>query len=178
MTASRAPCAGAAERRLNCRSTRHARFAARLLRSGCCGARGSRDLFHRCEGGQSTLIVTPDRHSLLIDTGWAGNGTGFNPGNPHAARDANRIVAAARDAGIRRIDYLYITHFHTDHDGGVKELSQLMPIVSFIDHGAPSNGALSGDDDTKKAFDAYAKVRAKGTALRTSSWGSIAVRRY
>ena len=118
------------------------------------------------EGGQSTLIVTPDRHSLLIDTGWAGNGQGFNPGNPHDARDANRIVAAARDAGIKRIDYLYITHFHSDHDGGVKELSQLMPIGTFIDHGAPADGAMNGSDsDTKRAFDAYVEVRAKGNHL-------------
>jgi competence protein ComEC len=118
------------------------------------------------EGGQSTLIVTPDRHSLLIDTGWAGNGSGFNPGNPHDARDANRIVAAARDAGIKRIDYLYITHFHSDHDGGVKELAQLMPIGAFIDHGAPADGAMNGSDsDTKRAFDAYAEVRAKGNHL-------------
>jgi competence protein ComEC len=117
------------------------------------------------EGGQSTLIVTPEKHSLLIDTGWAGNGTGYSPGNPHDARDANRIIAAARDAGIERIDYLYITHFHTDHDGGVKELSQLIPIGTFVDHGAPSDGAISGSEDTKKAFDAYAEVRAKGRHL-------------
>jgi beta-lactamase superfamily II metal-dependent hydrolase len=117
------------------------------------------------EGGQSTLIVTPDHRSLLIDTGWAGNGTGFNPGNPRDARDANRIVAAAHDAGIKRIDYLYITHFHTDHDGGVKELSQLIPIGTFIDHGAPSDGAVNGSDDTKRAFEAYAAVRAKGQHL-------------
>jgi competence protein ComEC len=117
------------------------------------------------EGGQSTLIVTPDRHSLLIDTGWAGNGTGYDPGDPREARDANRIVAAAGDAGIKRIDYLYITHFHTDHDGGVKELSQLMPIGTFIDHGAPSDGALSGSDGTKRAFEAYSDLRAKGQHL-------------
>jgi competence protein ComEC len=117
------------------------------------------------EGGQSTLIVTPDHHSLLIDTGWAGNGSGYSPGAPHDARDANRIVAAARDAGITRIDYLYITHFHTDHDGGVKELSQLMPIGTFIDHGAPSAGAINGSDETKRAFDAYSEVRAKGKHL-------------
>ena len=43
------------------------------------------------EGGQSTLVVTPDRHSLLIDTGFAGDGAGFRPGDPHHARDANRI---------------------------------------------------------------------------------------
>src|SRR5215470_12953917 len=90
------------------------------------------------EGGQSTLIVTPEHHSLLIDTGWAGDGAGFRPGDPHKARDANRIVAAARDAEITQIDYLLITHFHVDHDGGVTELAKLMPIRTFIDHSAPS----------------------------------------
>ncbi|HEV2286771.1 MAG TPA: MBL fold metallo-hydrolase, partial [Steroidobacteraceae bacterium] len=89
------------------------------------------------EGGQSTLIVTPDRHSFLIDTGWAGDGSGFSPGDQRAARDANRIVAAAHDAGVTRIDTLLITHFHPDHDGGVSELAQLMPIGVFVDHGAP-----------------------------------------
>jgi competence protein ComEC len=118
------------------------------------------------EGGQSTLIVTPDRHSFLIDTGWAGNGSGFNPGDPHVARDANRVAAAAHDAGLKKIDYLYITHFHSDHDGGVKELSQLMPIGTFIDHGAPADGAMSGSDsETKRAFDAYTEARAKGRHL-------------
>src|SRR5437868_5587657 len=34
------------------------------------------------EGGQATLFVTPDKHSLLIDTGWPGNNN----------RDADRIV--------------------------------------------------------------------------------------
>jgi competence protein ComEC len=46
------------------------------------------------EGGQSTLIVTPAGQSLLVDTGWPG----FND------RDADRIVAAAREAGLKRID--------------------------------------------------------------------------
>jgi beta-lactamase superfamily II metal-dependent hydrolase len=116
------------------------------------------------EGGQSTLIVTPDRHSLLNDTGWAGDGSGFTPGDPHAARDANRIVAAARDAGIARIDYLLITHFHPDHDGGVSELAQLVPIAVFIDHGAPHPNAVSNVPDTEAAYAAYAKVRAAGAA--------------
>jgi competence protein ComEC len=111
------------------------------------------------EGGQSTLVVTPDRHSLLIDTGWAGDGTGFRPGDPRQARDANRILAAARDAGLTQIDELLITHFHSDHDGGVKELSQLIPIAMFIDHGAPSDGAVSTSADTAAAFKTYVEVR-------------------
>ena len=117
------------------------------------------------EGGQSTLIVTPDRHSLLIDTGWAGGGSGFRPGDPHLARDANRIVAAAHDAGIRQIDYLLITHFHSDHDGGVTELSKIMPIHAFIDHGAPTAEVLRTDAESKQAYEAYAAVRATGQHL-------------
>jgi len=111
------------------------------------------------EGGQSTLVVTPERHSLLIDTGWAGDGNGYQPGDPHAARDANRILAAARDAKISAIDALFITHFHVDHDGGVKELSQLVPIRMFIDHGAPADGAMSTSADTAAGFKTYLEVR-------------------
>lgn len=117
------------------------------------------------EGGQSTLIVTPGHHSLLIDTGWAGDGSGYNPGDPRQARDANRILAAARDAGITQIDELLITHFHPDHDGGVKELSQLIPIRMFIDHGAPSEDAVSTSAETAAAFKAYVEVRGNAPHL-------------
>jgi competence protein ComEC len=111
------------------------------------------------EGGQSTLIVTPDKRSLLVDTGWAGQGTGFSPGDPHRARDANRIVSAAKDAGITRIDFLLITHFHPDHDGGIAELAKLMPIGTFIDHDHPSGWAVILGPDIEPAFDAYKALR-------------------
>jgi beta-lactamase superfamily II metal-dependent hydrolase len=114
------------------------------------------------EGGQSTLFVTPAGESLLVDTGFPGEGGGFDaaPGNPARARDANRIRAAARDAGLSRIDYLLVTHFHADHDGGVVELAQLLPIGTFIDHGGvrPEAERVAG---TLKAFERYAAVRAK-----------------
>ena len=87
------------------------------------------------EGGQSTLVVTPAGETLLIDTGFPSDGTFASvPGDPRKARDANRILAAARAAGVKRIDYLLVTHFHADHDGAVPELSQLMPIRTFVDH--------------------------------------------
>src|SRR5712671_2829226 len=76
------------------------------------------------EGGQSTLIVTPAGQSLLVDTGFAGFGN----------RDPARILAAARAAGITQIDYLLLTHFHWDHDGGVVEVARQMPIRTFVDH--------------------------------------------
>jgi competence protein ComEC len=78
------------------------------------------------EGGNATLAVAPSGESLLIDTGNAGAG---------AVRDATRILAAARDAGVSRIDQLIITHWHGDHYGGLTEIAARIPIAHFIDHG-------------------------------------------
>ena len=118
------------------------------------------------EGGQATLIVTPERQTLLIDAGFPGSGTfRSKPGDPRDARDAMRIAAAARDAGVTQIDYLLITHFHADHDGGVGELAQLMPIRAFIDHGSAGAGAEGSVPGTVEAFSTYAAVRARGRHL-------------
>src|SRR5947207_5106196 len=75
------------------------------------------------EGGQSTLFVSPSGESLLVDTG--------SPG----ARDADRIAATAKLAGLSAIDYLVITHYDSDHVGGAKDLSDRLPIRTFVDHG-------------------------------------------
>jgi competence protein ComEC len=103
------------------------------------------------EGGQSTLIVTPAGQSLLVDTGWPG----FND------RDADRIVAAAREAGLKRIDYLLVTHFHVDHVGGVPQLAARIPIKHFIDHGTN----VETNAHANKLYDAY--VEAAGNHRRT-----------
>ena len=77
------------------------------------------------EGGQATLILPPSGESLLVDTGYVG----FN------GRDADRIAAVVRKAGLSRIDYLVVTHYHADHVGGVPALAARVPIRTFIDHG-------------------------------------------
>jgi competence protein ComEC len=77
------------------------------------------------EGGAATLIVAPSGESLLVDTGFPGNGD----------RDAKRIAAAAVAAGLTRIDNLVITHFHGDHVGGLAALSKMIPIRKIYDHG-------------------------------------------
>jgi len=111
------------------------------------------------EGGQSTLLVTPERQSFLIDTGFPGSGSPDSlPGDPAKARDANRVVAAARDAGVTQIDYLMITHFHPDHDGGVVELARLLPIRHFIDHDSLVTEAQQ-DAGTRAAYERYLEVR-------------------
>ncbi|MEP7355195.1 MAG: MBL fold metallo-hydrolase [Acidobacteriota bacterium] len=99
------------------------------------------------EGGASTLIVSPTGESLLVDTGFPGQGD----------RDAQRILAAATDAGVSRIDHLVITHFHIDHVGGVPGLAKLIPIRHFIDHGE----TVETDARSMPTFDAY-KALAEG----------------
>jgi competence protein ComEC len=103
------------------------------------------------EGGQSTLFVTPAGESILIDTGWAG----FN------GRDADRIAAAAKDAGVRQIDYLIITHFHGDHVGGVPALAARLPIKNFVDHGETVEHTAAA----QKLYDDYLKEVGKGNHL-------------
>lgn len=104
------------------------------------------------EGGQATLFVTPLGESLLIDTGWPGN----------VGRDADRIVAAALAAGVRKIDYVLLTHFHEDHAGGITPLAARIPIGTVIDHGEnrePGDAATAAIWHDYEKFLASSKVR-------------------
>src|SRR3954452_2649873 len=89
-------------------------------------------------GGAATLIVTPERESLLIDSGWPG----FDD------RDPQRIAHVIRDvAGAPHLDHLATTHWHRDHFGGVEGLSACVPIGRFWDRGLPDPDAPGGDRD-------------------------------
>jgi competence protein ComEC len=76
------------------------------------------------EGGAATLIVSPSGESLLFDSGWE-----------VGDRDAKRIATAAQQAGIKRIDYFVLSHFHADHAGGISALAKLIPIGRCFDRG-------------------------------------------
>ncbi len=115
------------------------------------------------EGGQSTLIVSPSGESLLVDTGYAGND----------GRDSGRVVTAAKAAGIKRIDYLLITHFHGDHVGGVPEVAKQLPIGTFVDHGAPP---ANPDPRVLEPFNAYAAVRASGRHIHAKPGDRIPIK--
>src|SRR5688572_21737069 len=103
------------------------------------------------EGGNATLFVAPSGESLLIDTGNGGAG---------AVRDAERIVAAVKDAGLQRIDHLITTHYHGDHFGGMAEVAARVPIGHFIDHGPNVQPAAAADAFLQKVYpELYAKGR-------------------
>lgn len=103
------------------------------------------------EGGQATLLVTPEKQSLLIDTGWPGFGD----------RDADRIIRTAKKAGVKKIDYLLITHYHRDHVGGITQLLSKMAVGTFVDHGPNRETGAAAD----QLMEAYLKAAATGQRL-------------
>ncbi|HYW47803.1 MAG TPA: MBL fold metallo-hydrolase [Bryobacteraceae bacterium] len=114
------------------------------------------------EGGQATLFVSPNGESMLVDTGWAG----FNH------RDADRILAAAKDAGVKKIDYLVTTHYHADHVGGVPQLAEKMPIHNFVDHGPNTETGKPAEI----LFNAYTAFRDKGNHIQVKPGDTIPVK--
>jgi competence protein ComEC len=76
------------------------------------------------EGGAATLVVSPSGESVLVDSGWEVDG-----------RDGKRIASAATAAGLKRIDYFVLSHFHADHAGGLGALAKSVAIGRCFDRG-------------------------------------------
>ena len=114
------------------------------------------------EGGQATLFVSPSGESLLVDTGFPNFG----------GRDADRIVSAAKLAGVPQIDFLVITHYHGDHVGGVPQLAARIPIRTFVDHGPSVESGPQAD----QLVAAYRSVRDKGKHLLAKPGDLIPIR--
>lgn len=113
------------------------------------------------EGGNATLFVTPSREAVLIDTG---------NGGPAAVRDADRIMAAVKDAGISAIDALVTTHWHGDHMGAMAELAGRIPIRRYLDHGGNVQPAPAIDAFLK---DVYPGLIARATHTVVKAGGTL-----
>jgi competence protein ComEC len=111
------------------------------------------------EGGQATLFVTPAGQSMLIDTGFPGNGD----------RDVTRVLETMKQAGVSRLDYLLVTHYHTDHVGNAAALAAKLPIGTFVDHGdtVETNG--------RQLYDTYVASRKSGTHLQVKAGDRVPI---
>ena len=64
--------------------------------------------------GDCTFMRLPDGQTMLIDCGTTAAGA--------------EILADLKKQGITHIDYLVISHYHSDHVGGLQEI---LPVISF-----------------------------------------------
>jgi len=113
------------------------------------------------EGGKSLLLVSPSGQSMVIDAG--------------GGREANRIAEACKAAGVKKIDYMVVSHYDGDHVGGVPALAERMPIVTFVDHGA--NVQLT-DPGYLKNVDAYMALAAKAKRLVLKAGDKIPIQGF
>lgn len=86
--------------------------------------------------GDSTLIQTPTRKNILIDTG----------------EEENTIVEYLLDRKIKKIDYLMISHFDSDHSAKAAELIEKLKVKYLI---------ISKQTETSEQFEKTIEIAQK-----------------
>src|SRR5215831_6507651 len=71
--------------------------------------------------GNAAFVISPSGETMLLDCG--------------PSRAANRIYSFMEQNGIKKIDYLVVSHFEDDHMGAAPPLSKNVPILNWVDHG-------------------------------------------
>ena len=89
--------------------------------------------------GDSTLIVTPQNKRILIDSGGSLN---YDVGN-------EILLPYLLNRGIKRIDYIIISHFDTDHVGGLLEIIKELKVGKII---------ISKQAENSKNFQEFIKI--------------------
>jgi competence protein ComEC len=86
------------------------------------------------EGGASTIIVLPSGEIIVVDAGFPGG------------RDAERVLKVLREqVRATKIDHFILTHYHTDHMGGLVPVATALPVDRFYDHGPSVEGMMGAE---------------------------------
>ena len=105
-------------------------------------------------GGDSTLIVTPQGKTMLIDA--------------LTEQEVSNIVATLTANGVTHLDYCFISHYHDDHVGGFLSpaLSQYInDKTTFILPQNLPNNPLLNENQKQNETDIKAMVTNKGCSI-------------
>ncbi|WP_215829809.1 DNA internalization-related competence protein ComEC/Rec2 [Pelorhabdus rhamnosifermentans] len=76
--------------------------------------------------GDATLVITPHRHAVLIDTGGTlGEDSVFDVGE-------RVVVPYLKHYGVTQVDVLILTHGHQDHAGGAAAVAELLCVKQVV----------------------------------------------
>jgi competence protein ComEC len=111
--------------------------------------------FYDVSQGLAALVDLPDGRHILVDTGDAPvrEGCGIDCGIAHR----HLLAALTRDLAGAPIDVLWITHQHSDHIGGARDVLAQFRVKEYVD-----NGRDGGKAEVSKTHDA---ARARGTLV-------------
>ena len=63
---------------------------------------------------------------------WSGHAALIDGGTPEAGAT---VVSDLRGAGVKRLDYVFASHPHADHIGGLPDVLDAFPVAHFVDSG-------------------------------------------
>ena len=89
--------------------------------------------------GDATLIITPQNKKILIDSGGSEN---YDIGK-------NTLLPYLLNRGIRKIDYAIISHFDTDHVGGLLTVMEELKVEHVI---------ISKQEENSENFPQFIKI--------------------
>jgi beta-lactamase superfamily II metal-dependent hydrolase len=122
-------------------------------------AEGIKMYFIDVAWGEAILMISPTGHAMMFDVGQVSTGP--------------RVVEVLKQAGVKQIDAMVITHYHWDHFGALAQVAAAFPIGTIYDHG-PNVEVGKSDEwwaqrrqlahpgmgkETDDAWDAYVKIR-------------------
>ena len=121
----------------------------------CPSGRPMRVHFYDAGQALSVLVTLPDGRHVLVDTG-------ESPRRPCTGCKAwhERVMGGlTKDLGTGKLDLLWITHQHSDHIGGAKDVLGTFAVALYVDNGLDL-------DRTAAIRDARVAVTSSGAKLR------------
>jgi beta-lactamase superfamily II metal-dependent hydrolase len=119
------------------------------------------DMYAIDVGGKAFLLVSPTGETVLIDAG--------------IASTVDRIVEVCNAVGVKKIDYMVVSHYDGDHVGGVPGLAARIPIGTYVDHGA---NVQTNNPRYVANVDAYAALTAKAKHMVVKAGDKIPVKGF
>ena len=81
--------------------------------------------------GDATLMISPTRKSVLIDTG-----------PPPSPQECKQLVAQLKFMHVRSVHTLILSHPHADHEGAFPCVSSHFPVQRVLTNGQPYHSAI------------------------------------